>query len=82
MRCRQRGPIFLNRRVVDQRFRCEGLRLGFHTTGASHCQTVLLFSESHFEQGQLFCSIALASHVHRCWNQIGAAPVGKAILLV
>lgn len=26
-------------------------------TGASHSQTILLF-ESHFEQGQLLCSIA------------------------
>lgn len=31
-------------------------------TGASHSQTILLF-ESHFEQGQLFCSIALGFHL-------------------
>lgn len=36
----------------------DDIRLLVLKTGASHSQTILLF-ESHFEQGQLFCSIAL-----------------------
>lgn len=57
------GPIFLYHPIVDrwQVAGADDIWLLVLKTGASHSQTILLF-DSHFEQGQLFCSIAVGFH--------------------